>query len=156
MISILLVDDEALVRAGLRLILETADDLTVVGDAEDGRAAIAAVDLHRPDVVLMDLRGFSTANAGCAYELGELLEVVPIERVTLIVNRSTDEEFLIRTLEQAKASLHPSSPNYAMAVLRVPVFRETGRRSLDPDQLLRLLCEAAALPRRDQVAAQAG
>ena len=108
------------------------------------------------DVVLMDLRGFSTANAGCAYELGELLEVVPIERVTLIVNRSTDEEFLIRTLEQAKASLHPSSPNYAMAVLRVPVFRETGRRSLDPDQLLRLLCEAAALPRRDQVAAQAG
>ena len=56
MISVLLVDDEALVRAGLRLILETADDLAVVGDAEDGRAAIAAVDRYRPDVVLMDLR----------------------------------------------------------------------------------------------------
>lgn len=56
MISVLLADDEALVRAGLRLILETADDLTVVGDAEDGQAAIAAVGRDRPDVVLMDLR----------------------------------------------------------------------------------------------------
>jgi DNA-binding NarL/FixJ family response regulator len=55
-ISVLLVDDEALVRAGLRMILETADDLTVVGDAGDGRAAIAAVDRYRPDVVLMDIR----------------------------------------------------------------------------------------------------
>jgi DNA-binding NarL/FixJ family response regulator len=56
MISVLLVDDEALVRAGLRLILETADDLTVVGDAQDGRAALDAVTRHRPDVVLMDVR----------------------------------------------------------------------------------------------------
>ena len=55
-ISVLLVDDEALVRAGLRMILETADDLTVVGDAEDGRAAIEAVGRDRPDVVLMDIR----------------------------------------------------------------------------------------------------
>jgi DNA-binding NarL/FixJ family response regulator len=56
MISVLLVDDEALVRAGLRMILETADDLTVVGDADDGRAAIDAVNRYRPDVVLMDIR----------------------------------------------------------------------------------------------------
>ena len=56
MISVLLVDDEALVRAGLRMILETADDLTVVGDAGDGRAAIDAVNRYRPDVVLMDIR----------------------------------------------------------------------------------------------------
>lgn len=56
MISVLLVDDEALVRAGLRMILETADDMEVVGDAEDGRAAIEAVDRIRPDVVLMDVR----------------------------------------------------------------------------------------------------
>jgi len=56
MISVLLVDDEALVRAGLRMILETADDLSVVGDAEDGRAALEAVERYRPDVVLMDIR----------------------------------------------------------------------------------------------------
>jgi DNA-binding NarL/FixJ family response regulator len=55
-ISVLLVDDEALVRAGLRMILESADDLTVIGDAEDGRAAIEAVGRSRPDVVLMDIR----------------------------------------------------------------------------------------------------
>jgi DNA-binding NarL/FixJ family response regulator len=55
-ISILLVDDEVLVRAGLRMILETAGDLTVVGDAGDGRAAVDAVERLRPDVVLMDLR----------------------------------------------------------------------------------------------------
>jgi DNA-binding NarL/FixJ family response regulator len=55
-ISVLLVDDEALVRAGLRMILETADDMTVVGDAEDGRSAIDAVARLRPDVVLMDIR----------------------------------------------------------------------------------------------------
>jgi DNA-binding NarL/FixJ family response regulator len=56
MISVLLVDDEALVRAGLRMILETAPDLSVVGDAGDGQAALEAVRRHRPDVVLMDLR----------------------------------------------------------------------------------------------------
>jgi DNA-binding NarL/FixJ family response regulator len=55
-ISVLLVDDEALVRTGLRMILETADDLTVVGDADNGRAAIEAVQRFRPDVVLMDIR----------------------------------------------------------------------------------------------------
>ena len=56
MISVLLVDDEALVRAGLRMILETAEDMTVVGEADNGRAAIDEVDRSRPDVVLMDVR----------------------------------------------------------------------------------------------------
>ena len=56
MISVLLVDDEALIRAGLKMILETAADVRVAGDAEDGRAAIEAIPRLRPDVVLMDLR----------------------------------------------------------------------------------------------------
>ena len=56
MISVLLVDDEALVRAGLRMILQSADDLTVVGEATDGRAAVEGFRRHRPDVVLMDIR----------------------------------------------------------------------------------------------------
>ncbi|GID49252.1 DNA-binding response regulator [Actinoplanes capillaceus] len=56
MISVLLADDEALIRAGLRMILETSDDLTVVDEAGDGQAAVAAVERHRPDVVLMDIR----------------------------------------------------------------------------------------------------
>jgi DNA-binding NarL/FixJ family response regulator len=56
MIEVLLVDDEALVRAGLRMILGTAEDLAVVGEAEDGAAAVEAVQRLRPAVVLMDLR----------------------------------------------------------------------------------------------------
>ena len=56
MIRILLVDDEALVRAGFRLILQIEPDFEVVGEAEDGESAIRmAMDLQ-PDVVLMDVR----------------------------------------------------------------------------------------------------
>ncbi len=55
-VRVLLVDDDALVRAGLRMILSSADDLEVVGEADDGARAVAAVGAHRPDVVLMDIR----------------------------------------------------------------------------------------------------
>ncbi len=55
-IRVLLVDDDALVRSGLRIMLGGAEQIEVVGEADDGRGALAAVDAHRPDVVLMDLR----------------------------------------------------------------------------------------------------
>lgn len=56
MIRLLIVDDQALVRAGLRLIVESEPDFTVVGEAADGEAAIRAVAECRPDVVMMDVR----------------------------------------------------------------------------------------------------
>ncbi|MFJ9469992.1 response regulator [Streptomyces caniferus] len=56
MIRVLLVDDEALVRTGLRMILEPAEGIDVVAEASDGSAALDAVAKHRPDVVLMDVR----------------------------------------------------------------------------------------------------
>ncbi len=56
MIRVALVDDQALVRAGFRLILEAEDDIEVVAEAADGAAAIDAVIRHRPDVVLMDIQ----------------------------------------------------------------------------------------------------
>ena len=55
-VRVLLVDDDALVRAGLRMILSSAPDLELVGEADDGARAVAAVREHRPDVVLMDIR----------------------------------------------------------------------------------------------------
>ena len=55
-VRVLLVDDDALVRAGLRLILSSADDIEVVGETDDGAGAVAAVRKHRPDIVLMDIR----------------------------------------------------------------------------------------------------
>ena len=55
-VRVLLVDDDALVRAGLRMILSSAEDLEMVGEVDDGARAVAAVREHRPDVVLMDIR----------------------------------------------------------------------------------------------------
>ncbi|MET0324844.1 MAG: response regulator transcription factor [Ilumatobacteraceae bacterium] len=52
----MLVDDQAMVRQGLRMILEAEPDLTVVGEAGDGLVALEAVPAARPDVVLMDVR----------------------------------------------------------------------------------------------------
>jgi DNA-binding NarL/FixJ family response regulator len=55
-IRVLLADDEAMVRAGLRLVLQAEPDLEVVGEASDGVQAIAAIEALRPDVVLIDIR----------------------------------------------------------------------------------------------------
>lgn len=55
-VRVLIVDDDALVRAGLRLMLDGARGISVVGEAADGDEVPEAVDLHRPDVVLLDLR----------------------------------------------------------------------------------------------------
>ncbi|MGW7482151.1 response regulator [Nonomuraea muscovyensis] len=55
-IRVLLVDDDALVRAGLSMMLDGAAGITVVAEAADGQEAITATDAHAPDIVLMDLR----------------------------------------------------------------------------------------------------
>jgi DNA-binding NarL/FixJ family response regulator len=55
-IRVLLADDQALVRAGLRVIFEAEPDMEVVGEADDGLEAVAAVERLQPDVVMMDVR----------------------------------------------------------------------------------------------------
>ncbi len=56
MISILIADDQAMVRSGLRLILESEPDLSVIAEAENGEEAVRLTKRERPDVVLMDVR----------------------------------------------------------------------------------------------------
>lgn len=55
-IRVLIVDDQALVRAGFRVLVDAAPDLEVVGEAEDGAQAIGAASAMKPDVILMDIR----------------------------------------------------------------------------------------------------
>jgi DNA-binding NarL/FixJ family response regulator len=54
--AVLIADDQALVRGGIRMILEAQDDVEVVGEAEDGEAAVTQTRTARPDMVLMDVR----------------------------------------------------------------------------------------------------
>ena len=56
MITVVLADDQTLVRAGFRALLAAEDDMTVLGEAADGDEAVELVRRHRPDVVLMDIR----------------------------------------------------------------------------------------------------
>jgi DNA-binding NarL/FixJ family response regulator len=70
-IRVLIVDDDALVRAGLSMILSATDDIRVVAEASDGSEVLPAVDAYGPDVVLMDIRmrkmdGLAATEALCA------------------------------------------------------------------------------------------
>jgi DNA-binding NarL/FixJ family response regulator len=55
-ISVLIVDDQDLVRIGLRTLVDNEDDLSYAGEAADGLAAVTAAQQHRPDIILMDIR----------------------------------------------------------------------------------------------------
>ncbi len=70
MIRVLIADDQELVRAGFRMILEVEDDIEVVGEASDGAAAVEAARKLDPDVVLMDVRMPGTDGIEATRRLG--------------------------------------------------------------------------------------
>jgi CheY-like chemotaxis protein len=70
-IRVLLADDEPLVRSGLRAILESEPDLTVVGEADDGAAVVAEARRTRPDIVLMDVRMPRVDGIAATRQLGQ-------------------------------------------------------------------------------------
>ncbi|WP_306532537.1 hypothetical protein [Geobacter sp.] len=94
------------------------------------------------DVVLMDLRGFSPQNAGCAYELHELVATAPLERVIIAMDATTDAGFLEQTLRDAWGAMPAGSPNRsAKADAKIVRLPPTGDQGLFA--LLGLLCTAA-------------
>jgi DNA-binding NarL/FixJ family response regulator len=88
MTSVLLVDDQALLRMGFRLVLEGEEDLDVVGEAADGATALAQVAALRPDVVLMDVRmpGMNGIEA-----TGRIVAEHPATRVLILTTFDLDE-----------------------------------------------------------------
>ena len=56
MIRVLLVDDQPLIRSGIRALLDAEDDIEVVAEAANGREAVALAGAHLPDIVLMDVQ----------------------------------------------------------------------------------------------------
>jgi hypothetical protein len=94
------------------------------------------------EAVLMDLRSFSATNAGCLHELRHLVQNVPFDRCLLVVDGTTDEPFLERTLKEAWEQLPPESPNCRRSPDQAMVHRfEPGAAA--SRSLLRRLCEAS-------------
>jgi hypothetical protein len=73
----------------------------------------AALDymLGTSDLVVMDLGGFSETNGGCVYELRQIIEHVPLQRVMLVLDDDTNKECMEEVLAEAWSGMSPSSPN---------------------------------------------
>ena len=91
MIRVLLADDEAMIRAGLKAVLATDPGITVVAQAGDGREAVELARAHRPDVVLMDIRMPGMDGLAAA---AELRDVAPVVMLTTF----DEDEYVARAL----------------------------------------------------------
>jgi DNA-binding NarL/FixJ family response regulator len=108
--SVLLADDQALVRGGFKLILDAQHDLEVVGEADDGRAAIEQARTLRPDVVLMDVRmpvldGIAATRTVVSEQLaGHVLVLTTFDddRIVWDAMRSGASGFLLKTAPPAQ------------------------------------------------------
>ncbi len=93
--------------------------------------------------VLMDLRGFSPRQSGCIFEINELINAVPLQRVLFVIDDTTDEPFLRQTAQKAWQHMRSNSPNRLVDAQRLRLFRLRGLRPREPAQLLRAVCAAA-------------
>jgi DNA-binding NarL/FixJ family response regulator len=98
-IRVLIADDHAILREGIRALLKTADDIDVVGEAADGQQAIEQAERLRPDVVLMDV---SMPGLGGHEATLELRKRQPDLRV-LVLTQYEDREYLRRFLQAGVA-----------------------------------------------------
>jgi DNA-binding NarL/FixJ family response regulator len=98
-VRVLLVDDDALVRSGLRMMLAGAERIEVVGEADDGRGVLAAVDRHRPDVVLMDIRMPQLDGIAAT----RLLRAQPAAPAVVVLTTFDADELVLRALRAGAA-----------------------------------------------------
>ena len=87
-ISIVLADDQPLLRRGFRMILETEDDLTVVAEASNGAEAVDLARRHGPDVVLMDIRMPGTDGIEATQQIAA---AGPLPKVLVLTTFDLDE-----------------------------------------------------------------
>jgi DNA-binding NarL/FixJ family response regulator len=138
MIRVLLVDDERMVCAHLRTILDSADDIEVVDEAYDGAAAVESVVRHRPDVVLMDLR-MPGVDGLTAIERISTLRSPP---VVVALTTFDADQYVIRALRAGAAGflLKSTPPEDLIGLVRVAA---DGHTVLSPAATRRLVASAA-------------
>jgi len=88
---IFIAEDHTIVRDGLRSILSANPDLEIVGEAEDGREAIRGVEVHRPDLIMLDL---SMPRMSGIEAIGEIKKVSPKTRILVLTIHKTEEYIL--------------------------------------------------------------
>ncbi len=149
MIRILLVDDHPVVRAGLRALVEGQDDLTVVAEAESLESALAAVEEHRPDVVLMDLSLGAAEKGGV--EATAVLRALPDPPEVLVLTTYDTESDILRALEAgARGSLlKDAPPDELFAGIRATSRGETALAPSVAATLVRRTTSAVTITERE-------
>ena len=149
MIRVLLVDDDALVRSGLKLMLGEATDIAVVGEAGDGDEVPAAVENLRPHVVLMDLR-MPRIDGVRATE--QLMGRPAAPRVLVLTTFDGDDDILAALRAGATGYLVKDTPPEEIedAIRRAAA----GDPSLSPGVTRRLIATATSSPGDDPAAAR--
>jgi DNA-binding NarL/FixJ family response regulator len=137
-IRVLLVDDDALVRSGLRLMLAGADEIEVVGEVDDGRGVLAAVDVLHPDVVLMDIRMPQLDGIAAT----RLLRAQPKPPEVLVLTTFDADELVVRAL-QAGASGFLLKDTPPAEIVRAIELVNAGDGMLSPGIARRLIALVA-------------
>jgi len=116
MIRVVLADDQALFRAGIRMVIDSQPDLEVVGEASDGREAIDVVRATHPDVVLMDIR---MPNLDGLAATAELLRDPDAPRIVMLTTFDLDEA-AARAIQQGASGflLKDADPEFLLAAIR--------------------------------------
>jgi len=148
-IRVLLVDDHAVVREGLRAFLELQEGIEVAGEAADGQAGVAAAERLRPDVVLMDLVMPRLDGVGAMRELRSRLPDVKV----IVLTSFADDEQLLPAVQAGAAGylLKNAQPQELARAVRAA---HAGEAVVDPHIAARLLdsiAQPAGEPPADQL-----